>query len=137
DRRHRVLGRMADLRWRINYKDRDYEFNAHRDLTLVRLRQCKHWFGPDYGKFLPFISLLGQGDADAWACAIWIARRKAGDKNIPEPANMDFPVGEIMADMVAVDDDDEDPTSESESEDEQTDDSRSTPTDSDTSTSST
>jgi hypothetical protein len=94
--------------WRIKYEDEDYLL-ARTDLTVGVLRQMKQWFGPAYGKYLSYVQLLIEGDADAWACAIWIVLRAAGKKS-KTPQNLDFSVSEVMAGWgdEADDDDDED-----------------------------
>jgi hypothetical protein len=86
----------------------EYELDPS-DLTVSRLRQMKHWFGKEYGAYLPFVQLLLQGDADAVACTMWIVRTKAGESNVPEPRFMDFSVADFF---VAPEGDDEDPPTE-------------------------
>lgn len=81
---------MADTIWKSRYKGVDYEVTT-RDLTVSRLRQMKQWFGAEYGKYTPFITLLVEGDVDALACVVWIAQSKAGEKP-QEPRNLDFSI---------------------------------------------
>lgn len=127
----------GDLRWKLQFDGKEYEFNAHRDLTIVRLRQMKAWFGLELGRWSPFILALGQGDPDAVACVVWIVRTKAGEKNVPEPRlMMDFPVGTFMKELETEQDEEEDPTSQVDGvRDEQTTDSTLTPTSSEPDTS--
>ncbi|MBV9805213.1 MAG: hypothetical protein JO130_18590 [Solirubrobacterales bacterium] len=96
-----MAAKDTDL-WRITYEGEKYTL-ARTDITVGVLRQMKSWFGPAYGKYLSFVQLLIEGDADAWACAIWIVLRASG-RNIRTPQNLDFAVSEVMA---ADDDDDE------------------------------
>jgi hypothetical protein len=109
---------MADLCWRVPYDGKEYEFNAHQDLTVGRLRQIKAWFGNELGRWSPFILALGEGDPDAAACVVWICRTKAGEKNVPEPRFMtDFAVGSFLQAMeVDSEDGQEGPTVDDEPE---------------------
>jgi hypothetical protein len=130
---------MADLIWAVNYGGKTYEFNAHKDLTVGNLRHIKQWYGPELGRWSPFILALGQGDPDAWACAIWIVRRKAGETNVPEPNMMpDFAIGEMMKDGVQLSrDEPEEPENPTSEEEDQTQGSTEIPTSSGAGTSST
>jgi hypothetical protein len=92
---------MADsATWQVKYDGRDYAFVPKQDLTLVRLRQMKQWFGVELGRWAPFMNAFAQGDPDAIACVIWIVRNKAGETGVPEPRMMmDFSVGAFMEDF--------------------------------------
>lgn len=84
---------MADPQqlWKIQYGDREYEFNPHA-LKLSQLRQVKQWY-PDLGTWTRFFAGFVSGDPDAFACAVWIVRRNAGEQNVAEPNRMeDMPV---------------------------------------------
>ena len=87
---------MADLRWQLNYKDKQYEFDADRDLTVGNLRAIKKLYGPDLGRYQLFVLALGQGDPDAWASALWMALKAANVKPLPAPDMLDFSVGPMM-----------------------------------------
>lgn len=87
-------------RFQFRFGGKTYTFDAMRDLTASNVRHFKGWFGPDLGRVNPFVVALVQGDPDAWACAIWAARKAAGETNVPEPRNLpDFSVWELMADF--------------------------------------
>lgn len=104
---------MADLRWNITYKDKQYEFNATQELTGRHLRQMKGWFGQNYGQWTHVISMLTMGDVDAWASAIWICLRREGDPCPSNPTMLDFPMGELLGsleEVVPPDEDEVDPT---------------------------
>ena len=109
------------------------------DITIGRLRQFKGWFGKDYGAYLPFIQMLVQGDADAVACAIWLARENAGVKPNKAPQFIDIPVSDIYKQDEEEEEDEADaeevPPTEPESE--KTPDSEPTPPPSEPATSST
>lgn len=91
---------MADAEkvsyWKFRLTPDGPEYELQRsDLTMGVLRQFKQWFGPQYGKFLTFTQLLLEGDAEAWACAIWLVQRNAGEKP-RNPQYMDFAIGDLM-----------------------------------------
>lgn len=91
--------------YRFTVGDQPYTLDRS-ELTTGVLRTFKQEFGPQYGKFLPFVQLLMEGDADAWSCAIWLAQRNAGEK--PKPLRIiDVAVGDIML-SEPHDDEDED-----------------------------
>lgn len=79
----------SDVVWRARFKGKEYTVRT-RDLTLGRLRECKHMFGREYANFSGFVLLVGQGDVDALACVVWIAQQVAKDKNVKSPLEMDF-----------------------------------------------
>lgn len=90
--------------WTLKYQDptwdapREYTFEPQKLLTLSALRQIKAWFGPDLGRYLAFIQQFAQGDPDAAVCALWLARKAAGEPEVPEPLRMpDFAMGEFYA----------------------------------------
>lgn len=84
-------------RWKFTFQGTDYVFDVMRDLTASRVRQLKVWYGPEIGRVQPFIVAMIQGDPDAWACAIWCARKQAGEVNVPEPKDIDFSIWELMS----------------------------------------
>ena len=96
----------ADNIWRIRLPDggQEYELKSS-DIKVSFLRQAKQWFGPAYGKYLPFVQMLMEGDGDAWCCAVWLCQKNAGEKPKP-PQFMDFSVGDVM--LSSLDDDDQD-----------------------------
>lgn len=95
---------MADQLWKLKVDGKDYTLSAS-DLTVGNLRHAKQWFGAPYGRYLPFIQMLIEGDCDAVACAIWMARRAAGERP-PEPSAMgDFVVSDFFS--VASEEEDE------------------------------
>ena len=90
---------MADAKeriWRAKVGGKDYELVMH-DITASVLRQMKGWYGREYGSFLGFITLLAQGDVDALSCALWLARRKAGERVPQDPSMVEFNVGDFEA----------------------------------------
>jgi hypothetical protein len=88
---------VADLRWNLPYKGEQYEFDADRDLTVRNLSFIKKLYGPDIGRYQLFILALGQGDPDAWACAMYLALKNANYKPLPKtPEFVDFSVGVVM-----------------------------------------
>jgi len=101
--------KKAAPRWSFTYNDKDYILDVGRDLTFARLRQIKQWF-PNLGTLNQMIVGLASGDGEAWACAVWAARKGADETDVTEPNRMrDFSVWELMADdeVDEVDDDDE------------------------------
>lgn len=78
------------------------------DLTAGALRQMKGWYGREYGAFMPFMQLLATGDVDAIACAMWLAKKKAGEKVPADPSFIDFNVGDFEALADDPDEDEED-----------------------------
>ena len=111
----------ADQLWKIKVDGKEYELRTE-DLTVGNLRHCKQWFGAAYGRYLPFIQMLIEGDCDAIACAVWMARRAAGERNVMEPSQMgDFVVSDFFT-VIQEDDEDEsepDPTEASPTSDSQ------------------
>lgn len=99
-----------DLRWKVKFKDNEFEFDPQTDITGRRLRQMKKWFGPDYGRYSNVLILLAQGDVDAWASAIWFCLDNAGLPKPSSPDMLDFPIGQLMTEALpsVSDDDDED-----------------------------
>lgn len=93
--------------WHITLPDTGKQYTlARSDIKVSDLRTFKQKFGPQYGKFLTFVQLLMEGDADAWCCALWLVQRNAGEKPKP-PEFMDFAVGDVM--LGSAEDEDEDP----------------------------
>lgn len=85
-------------KWKFTIGDKEYIFDVMRDLTASRARQIKSWYGPELGRVQRFIVAMVEGDPDAWAAAIWCARKAAGEKNVPEPRNMeDFSIFDLMS----------------------------------------
>jgi hypothetical protein len=89
---------MADrLQWRLTYNGREYIFDPKEMLTVTALRQIKQWFGPELGRYMTFQGALLQQDPEAALCALWLARKAAGEQNVPEPNQMDdFSIGELF-----------------------------------------
>lgn len=85
---------MSDSYVKFKFKDVEYEITT-RDVTNQRLRQMKQWFGPAYGSFNGFPRLLIELDADAWACALWIAQQITGATKIEDPRTMDFSMDDL------------------------------------------
>lgn len=86
--------KVSYWKFRLTPDGKEYELKRS-DLTMGVLRQFKQWFGTPYGKFLTFTQLLLEGDAEAWACAIWLCQRNAGEKP-RDPQYMDFAIGDLM-----------------------------------------
>ena len=95
--------------WKIKLATGEEYTLARSDITVNALRQFKQKFGPKYGKFLVFVQLLMEGDADAWCCAIWLCKKNAGEKPLKPMELMDFAVGDVM---LSGNDDDEADTEE-------------------------
>lgn len=77
----------------ITFEGREYPLDLTELLTLSNLRKIKQWYGLELGGMISFQEAFRLGDPDAVACAIWMARRAAGDENVPEPQNMpDFSI---------------------------------------------
>lgn len=86
---------MSDTIWRVSFKGSEYTV-SDRDLTVTRLRQMKQMYGREYGAYSGFITLLAQGDVDAIACGLWIAKQVAGEPRAPKsPNDVDFTMGDI------------------------------------------
>ena len=113
--------------WKIRLPESEggHEYTlARSDIRVGVLRQFKQWFGPQYGKFLTFVQLLMEGDADAWCCALWLCQKNAGEKP-KSPQFMDFSVGDVMLsgndeEDADVDGDEDPTTSEDSSENDRT-----------------
>jgi hypothetical protein len=103
-------------RWRLTVSEggdeKDYVFVPKTDVTVSALRQIKAWF-PDIGRYIQFYSAFLEGDPDAALCALWIARKKAGETEVPEPNKLgDFAIGGFYEAIGDEDEDEEsDPTS--------------------------
>lgn len=91
--------------WKISYGDEQFTL-YNSDFTVGRLRQMGQWYGPLYAKFSTLVQLLIEGDANAWACAIWVAHHAAGLK-CRRPQDLDFAISDVMQDPDAEDEDDE------------------------------
>jgi hypothetical protein len=92
--------------WKFKLDDgAEYELYA-REFTVGILRHFKQWYGAAYGKYLVFIQLMFEGDCDAIACALWLAKRNAGEKP-KEPRLLDFSVSDFFTTQPADDEDDE------------------------------
>jgi hypothetical protein len=114
--RSQVAKKRKDDLWNIHYGDDEFVLRGG-DLTVGVFRQFSQWYGPAYGKYATFIALLVEGDADAWACAIWLVHRAAGVK-CARPQNLDFAVSDVMMkqeqdedEFVEDEDEDEEPVS--------------------------
>jgi hypothetical protein len=73
--------------WRIKVGEKSYPFDVQM-VTVEALKHVKQWFGPELGRYNNFVSAFFDGDPDAALCAIWIARRAAGETDVPEPKQM-------------------------------------------------
>lgn len=94
-------------RWQFTYGDKEYTFDVGRDLTMARLKQIKQWY-PNLGAVNHMVVGLVAGDPEAWSCAIWSARKSAGELDVPEPNRMkDFSVWDMIADEEIDEDEDE------------------------------
>lgn len=82
--------------WKIKLDDGEEYTLARSDITVNALREFKKHFGPAYGKFLVFVQLLMEGDADAWCAAVWLCKKNAGEKPLKPMELMDFAVGDVM-----------------------------------------
>ena len=96
----------SDVIWRAKVGGTLYELTM-RDITSGALRQMKGWYGRDYGAFMPFITLLATGDVDAISSALWLAKRKAGERVPADPSFIEFNVADFEA-LPAEDDESED-----------------------------
>lgn len=74
--------------WRLKVDDKQYTFDV-KMVTVEALTHVKQWYGKELGRYNSFIEAFFEGDPDAAKCAIWIARRAAGETNVPEPKQMD------------------------------------------------
>lgn len=89
---------MADrLQWKLTYNNKEYLFDPKEMLTLSALRQIKQWYGTEIGRYMTFQGALLQQDPEAALCALWLARKAAGEQDVPEPNQMpDFSIGELF-----------------------------------------
>lgn len=77
------------MRWRLKIgEDQSYAFDVTM-VTVEALTHIKQWYGKELGRYNDFIEAFFAGDPDAAKCAIWTARRAAGETNVPEPKQMD------------------------------------------------
>jgi len=79
--------------WLIKVDDKEYAFDATM-VTVEALHHIKQWYPkrgeePALGRYNNFIEAFFEGDPDAALCAVWIARRAAGETEVPEPQKMD------------------------------------------------
>jgi hypothetical protein len=82
--------------WHLKFEDKKYVFDPREHLTVGALRQIKHWYGAELGRYLSFISAFSQGDPEAALCALWLVRKAAGEENVPEPEQMpNFAMGDF------------------------------------------
>jgi hypothetical protein len=81
------------IRWLLTVDEKKYPFNM-KMVTAGVLIHIKQWYGTELGRYNNFLEAFQQGDPDAAKCALWIARREAGEKEVPEPKNIDgsFPL---------------------------------------------
>jgi hypothetical protein len=77
---------MADFKLTVG--EHEYVF-APEMLTQSRLSQVKQWYGKELGRYNNFIEAFFEGDPDAAKCAVWVARKHAGEANPPEPNQME------------------------------------------------
>lgn len=80
--------------WKFEFRGDTLEFDPDRDLTLRTLRDIKGWF-PELGTYRRFVNAIGEGDPDAIATMICVARKRAGITNkVNDPTKMeDFALG--------------------------------------------
>jgi hypothetical protein len=82
-------------RWHLQFQGKEYVFDASL-VTVSALRKFKAEFGLELGRYLSFISAFAQGDPEAALCGLWLARKAAGETNVPEPNDMpDFRMDEF------------------------------------------
>jgi hypothetical protein len=74
--------------WRLKVDENEYAFDV-KMVTVEALTHIKAWYGKELGRYNNFIEAFFEGDPDAAKCAIWIARRAAGEQGVPEPKAMD------------------------------------------------
>jgi hypothetical protein len=77
---------MADFKLTVG--EHEYVF-APEMLTQSRLSQVKSWYGKELGRYNNFIEAFFEGDPDAAKCAVWVARKAAGEPSPPEPNQME------------------------------------------------
>ena len=77
---------MADFKLTVG--EQEYVF-APEMLTQSRLSHIKSWYGSEIGRYNNFIEAFFEGDPDAAKCAVWVARKAAGEPNPPEPMSME------------------------------------------------
>lgn len=96
----------------MKYRGTEYELDL-KDLTVQRLSQIKQWYGKEYGTFNGLPTLIGELDAQAWACAVWIGQQKAGQP-VEDPRHMEFSFDDFEGvpepELVVEDEPDEVPT---------------------------
>jgi hypothetical protein len=73
--------------WLLKVDDKEYAFDATM-ATVEALVHIKQWYGKELGRYNNFMEAFFEGDPDAALCAIWIARRAAGEAEVPEPKKM-------------------------------------------------
>jgi hypothetical protein len=76
------------IRWLLTVDDQKYPFNM-KMVTAEALLHIKGWYGKELGRYNNFLEAFSEGDPDAAKCAIWIARRAAGEVEVPEPKKID------------------------------------------------
>jgi hypothetical protein len=96
--------------WRLKVDDKTYEFDV-KMLTPERLIHIKQWYGKELGRYNNFIDAFFEGDPDAALCAIWVARRAAGETEVPEPKQMDgtFTMTQWLDTSEVAEEDEQDP----------------------------
>jgi hypothetical protein len=77
---------MADFKLTVG--EHEYVFSPEM-LTQSRLSKIKEWYGKELGRYNNFIEAFFEGDPDAAKCAVWVARKAAGEPNPPEPNQME------------------------------------------------
>jgi hypothetical protein len=73
--------------WLLTVDEKKYPFDVTM-LTPEVLKHIKQWYGRELGRYNNFIEAFFEGDPDAAVCAIWVARRAAGETEVPEPKQM-------------------------------------------------
>jgi hypothetical protein len=76
---------MAEFKLTVG--EQEYTFKPEM-ATVGALRQVKQWYGSELGRYNNFIAAFFEGDPDAAVCAVWMARKAAGESNPPEPSQM-------------------------------------------------
>ena len=77
---------MAEFK--LSVGEHEYVF-APEMLTQSRLSKVKEWYGSEIGRYNNFIEAFFEGDPDAAKCAVWVARKAAGEASPPEPRQME------------------------------------------------
>jgi len=82
--------------WRTKFKGKIIEIRES-DLEVGNLRQAEAWFGEGYGSFTGFIAKLVEWNVNAVACALWIAKRAAGEEVGDPRSDIEFTFADFEA----------------------------------------